>query len=176
MIEPYGALRPVIHPDAWVHPGVFVLGDVELAARVNVWPAAVLRGDQGKVTIGEETNVQDGVVAHGTGGVSVVTIGARCTIGHRAILHGCVVEDDVLVGMGSILLDNCHVEPWCIIGAGALVPGGMRVPTGSLVLGSPARIVRQLTERDRERIRHGRDEYLRLVAGYRETAEVSRTS
>lgn len=166
MIEAYGDLHPELHPEAWVHPGAHVLADVKLAARVNVWPTAVLRGDQGRVTIGEETNVQDGVVAHGTGGVSVVSVGARCTIGHRAILHGCVVEDDVLVGMGSILLDNCHVERWCVIGAGALVPGGMRIPSGSLVLGSPGRVVRTLREADRERIRHGRDEYLKLMRGY----------
>lgn len=168
MIENYGPLRPDLHPDAWVHPGAHVLADVHLAARVSVWPTAVLRGDQGRVSIGEDTNIQDGVVAHGTGGVSVVTVGARCTVGHRAILHGCVVEDDVLVGMGSILLDNCHVESWCVIGAGALVPSGMRIPSGSLVLGSPGRVVRTLREADRERIRHGCREYLRLMRGYLE--------
>lgn len=102
MIEAYGDLVPEVHPDAWIHPSAHLLGDVAVAARANVWPTAVLRGDQGKVTIGEETNVQDGVIAHGTGGLSVVTIGARVTVGHRAILHGCVVEDDVLVGMGKI--------------------------------------------------------------------------
>lgn len=166
MIEPYGDLRPEVHPDAWIHPSAQLLGDVAVARRASVWPTAVLRGDQGKVTIGEETNVQDGVIAHGTGGLSVVTIGARVTVGHRAILHGCVVEDDVLVGMGSILLDNCHVEPWVIVGAGALVPAGMRIPTRSLVLGSPARVVRTLTERDLERIRYGRSEYLKLIDGY----------
>ncbi len=169
MIEAYGALTPDLHPDAWVHPSAQLLGDVAVAARASVWPTAVLRGDQGKVTIGEATNVQDAVVAHGTGGLSVVTIGARVTVGHRAILHGCVVEDDVLVGMGSILLDNCHIEPWVIIGAGALVPAGVRIPSGSLVLGSPGRVVRTLTERDRERIRYGCSEYLKLVAGYRAT-------
>ncbi len=167
MIEPYGELRPDIHPNAWLHPGAHVLGDVQLASGVSVWPTVVLRGDQGRISIGEDTNLQDGTIAHGTGGVSVVTIGARCTVGHRAILHGCTVEDDVLVGMGSILLDHAYVESWCIIGAGALVPGGMRIPSGSLVLGAPARVVRTLREADRERIRHGCREYLRLMAGYR---------
>lgn len=167
MIERFGSLAPLVHPEAWVHPSAHLLGDVKLAARASVWPTVVLRGDQGAVVIGEDTNLQDGTIAHGTGGVSVVTIGARCTVGHRALLHGCVVEDDVLVGMGSILLDNCHIESWCVIGAGALVRSGMHVPTGSLVLGTPGRIVRTLTEADRERIRHGCAEYLRLAATYR---------
>ncbi|GDX79235.1 gamma carbonic anhydrase family protein [Deltaproteobacteria bacterium] len=167
MIEPFGDLHPRIHADAWLHASVQVLGDVSVAARASVWPTAVLRGDQGAVSIGEATNVQDGAIAHATGGLSVVSIGARCTIGHRAILHGCVVEDDVLVGMGSILLDNCHIEPWCIIGAGAVVPSGMRVPTGSLVLGTPGRVIRKLRESDLERIRHGCSEYLRLAETYR---------
>lgn len=167
MIEPFGDLHPRIHADAWLHASVQVLGDVSVAARASVWPTAVLRGDQGAVSIGEATNVQDGAIAHATGGLSAVSIGARCTIGHRAILHGCVVEDDVLVGMGSILLDNCHIEPWCIIGAGAVVPSGMRVPTGSLVLGTPGRVIRKLRESDLERIRHGCSEYLRLAETYR---------
>ena len=167
MVEPYGTFAPSIHAGAWVHPAAHLVGDVQLASGVSVWPTTVLRGDQGRITIGEDSNLQDGTIAHGTGGVSVVNVGARVTVGHRAILHGCEVHDDVLVGMGSILLDNCVIEPWVIVGAGALVPSGMRVPTGSLVLGAPARVVRLLTERDRERIRHGCAEYLRLARTYR---------
>lgn len=168
MIESYGALAPSIHPSAWVHAGAHVLGDVVLGERVSVWPTTVLRGDQGRITIGPDSNVQDGTVSHGTGGRSTVDIGARVTVGHRVILHGCRVDDDVLVGMGAILLDFCHIESWCIVGAGALVPGGMRIPTGSLVLGAPARIVRTLRDSDRAMIQHGCAEYLRLSATYRE--------
>ncbi len=167
MIEAYGALTPSLHPSAWVHAGAHVMGDVVLHERVSVWPGTVLRGDQGRITIGADSNVQDGSVSHGTGGRSTVNIGARVTVGHRVILHGCSVDDDVLVGMGAILLDFCHIESWCIVGAGALVPGGMRIPTGSLVLGSPARVVRTLRESDREMIKHGCAEYLRLSATYR---------
>lgn len=167
MIERYSELAPSIHPSAWVHAGAHVMGDVVLHERVSVWPGTVLRGDQGRITIGADSNVQDGTVAHGTGGFSKVDVGARVTVGHRVILHGCTVEDDVLVGMGAILLDFCHIESWCIVGAGALVPGRMRIPTGSLVLGSPARIVRTLRETDREMIKHGCLEYLRLSATYR---------
>lgn len=163
MIERWSTFTPRIHPEAWVHPTAVVVGDVTLGRRVSVWPASVLRGDQGAITIGDDTNLQDGTIAHATGGVSVVTVGARCTVGHRALLHGCRVGDDCLVGMGSIVLDNAVVEDFCIIGAGALVPVGMRVPSGSLVLGVPGRVVRTLAEKDLERIRHGCAEYLRLL-------------
>ncbi|MFZ5476160.1 MAG: gamma carbonic anhydrase family protein [Myxococcota bacterium] len=167
MIERYLHHLPVVDPTAFVHPTAQLIGDVRLAARASVWPGCVLRGDQGGVEIGEETNIQDLTVAHATGGISSVRIGARCTVGHRVILHGCVVEDDCLVGMGSILLDNCHVETGCIIGAGALVPVGVRIPAGSLVLGSPGRVVRTLGERDYAAIRKGREAYLKLVEDYR---------
>lgn len=166
-LESFGALAPRVHPEAWVHGSAWLLADVTVGARASIWPGVVLRGDQGAVIIGEDTNVQDLAVAHATGGISTVEIGARVTVGHRAILHGCVVEDDCLVGMGSILLDNCHIEPWCLIGAGAVVPPGMRVPSGSLVLGSPARVVRPLRDKDREAIRTGCRTYLGLAEGYR---------
>jgi carbonic anhydrase/acetyltransferase-like protein (isoleucine patch superfamily) len=167
MIEQFGDLAPVIAADAWIHPSAVVLGDVRLGARVNVWPGVVLRGDQGVIEVGDETNLQDGTVAHATGDVSTVRIGARVTVGHRVILHGCQVADDVLVGMGSILLDNCRIGAWSIIGAGALVPAGMVVPEGVLVLGSPARVVRPLTDRDRAMIRNGHATYLGLAARHR---------
>jgi carbonic anhydrase/acetyltransferase-like protein (isoleucine patch superfamily) len=167
-IEAFGDLVPRVHPEAWVHPSASLLADVQLGPRVSVWPGVVLRGDQGGIVIGADTNLQDLTVAHATGGISTVRIGARVTVGHRAILHGCVVEDDCLVGMGSILLDNCHVEPWCLIGAGTVVPPGMRIPTGSLVLGSPARVVRPLRDKDREGIRTGCRTYLELAAKYRD--------
>ncbi len=164
MIERFGDFEPVIAPDAWVHPSAVVLGDVRLGPRVNVWPGVVLRGDQGCIEVGEETNLQDGTIAHSTGGWSTVRIGARVTVGHRVILHGCQVADDALVGMGSILLDNCSIGAWSIVGAGALVPAGMVVPEGVLVLGSPARVVRPVTEKDRAMIRHGHATYLGLAA------------
>jgi carbonic anhydrase/acetyltransferase-like protein (isoleucine patch superfamily) len=166
-LETYRDLVPQVDPTAFVHPSAQILGDVRLAAGVSVWPGVVLRGDQGAIAVGEQSNLQDLTCAHATGGFSTVSIGARVTVGHRVILHGCTVEDDCLVGMGSILLDNCHVEPWCIIGAGAVVPVGMRIPSGSLVLGMPARVVRTLGEKDRAQIAHGYRAYLTIAAGYR---------
>ncbi len=165
--EPFGALFPMVDPSAFVHASAQLLGDVTLGPRVSVWPGVVLRGDQGAIRIGEETNLQDLTVAHATGGRSRVILGARVTVGHRVILHGCTVEDDCLVGMGSILLDNCHIEPWCIIGAGAVVPVGMRIPSGSLVLGTPGRVARPLREKDVEQIRMGKQAYLDIADVYR---------
>lgn len=167
MIESYRQWTPVIDPTAMVHPSAVIVGDVHLGARVSVWPTVVLRGDQGAIHVGDETNLQDGTIAHATGGHSTVQVGPRVTVGHRVLLHGCRIEGDALIGMGAILLDNCLIEPWVIIGAGALVPEGRRIPSRSLVLGVPGRVVRTLTDTDLERIRHGHAEYLRLMADYR---------
>lgn len=167
MIEKYLQHSPRIHPSAWLHPSAVVIGEVEISAGVGIWPGVVLRGDQGSISIGEETNIQDLTVAHATGGKSHCWIGPRVTVGHRVILHGCRVEEDCLIGMGSILLDNCVIEPGCIIGAGALVSAGKRIPSGSLVLGNPGKIVRQLREADYEQIRHAHRTYLRLLQEHR---------
>jgi len=166
VIQPYRQLSPRLDPTAWVHSSAVLIGDVELGPRVSVWPGVVLRGDQGAIRIGAESNVQDGTIAHATGGRSVTTVGPRVTVGHRVLLHGCHVEGDALVGMGAILLDNCEIGPWTVIGAGALVPAGRRVPGGVLYMGVPGRVVRELTEADRESIRRGHLEYLRLAAEY----------
>jgi len=167
MIQNYLHYTPEIHASAWVHPSAVVLGEVVLAAEVGIWPTTVLRGDQGSIYVGEQSNIQDGSIVHATGGRSHTWIGARVTVGHRVILHGCRVEEDCLIGMGSILLDGCVVEPGCIIGAGALVAIGKRIPAGSLVLGNPGRVVRQLTEKDYAQIRHACQTYLRLKEEHR---------
>ncbi|HND28401.1 MAG TPA: gamma carbonic anhydrase family protein [Myxococcota bacterium] len=167
MIQNYLHYTPKIHSSAWIHASAVVIGEVELAAEVGIWPTVVLRGDQGSIYIGEETNIQDGSVVHATGGKSHTWIGPRVTVGHRVILHGCRVEENCLIGMGSILLDNCVIEPGCIIGAGALVGGGKRIPSGSLVLGNPGKIVRQLGEADYAQIAHAHRTYLRLKEEHR---------
>ena len=168
MIETFLHHHPQIDPTAWCHAASTVIGEVTLGARVSVWPSAVLRGDMGPIVFGADANLQDGAVVHNTGGKSVTTIGERVTVGHRAILHGCTVEHDVLVGMGAILLDNCHIEPNCVIGAGALVPMGRRIPAGSLVLGSPGRVVRPLREDDLAWIAHSWRVYSESGQLYRE--------
>src|SRR5881227_3872382 len=129
---------PTIHPTAYVHPTAVVLGDVTLGARVSVWPTAVLRGDSDSITICGDSNVQDGTIIHADEGIPT-RIGKRVGIGHRAIVHGATIDDDVLVAMGAILLNGVHVGTGSIIGTGAVVREGMRIPPNSLVLGVPGR-------------------------------------
>jgi len=154
MIESYASFSPVIDPAAWVHTSAVVSGDVALASGVSIWPTAVLRGDQGPIRIGERSNIQDGSVVHNTGDLSTTRVGARVTVGHRVILHGCIIEDDVLVGMGAIVMDNAVVGTGSIIGAGALVTANTVIPPGSLVLGSPARVARAVNAKQRDWIEH----------------------
>ena len=154
MIESFEKYVPTIAPSAWVHELASVIGEVELAAGVSVWPGAVLRGDMGPIVIGEHSNLQDGAVCHNTGGLSTTQVGERVTVGHRAILHGCTVEDDCLIGMGAIVMDNAVIGTGSIVAAGAIVTMRQRVPPGSLVMGSPGRVVKAITAEQREWIEH----------------------
>ena len=141
-----------IDPTAFIAPGAVVLGDVTLAARASVWYGAVLRGDMAPIVLGEASNVQDGSVVHVDEG-KPARIGARVGVGHRAILHGCTVEDDCLIGMGSILLNDVWIGAGSVVAAGAVVPEGTRIPPGSLVVGVPARVTRAVDDALRQRIR-----------------------
>ena len=134
--------------DVLICDGACVVGDVTLGKGVSVWYNAVIRGDKGPIVIGENTNVQDGVVMH-----NVTRVGAGCTLGHNAIVHGCTIGDNVLIGMGSVVLDGAKIGDNCLVGAGSLVTGKMDAPAGSMILGSPARVVRALTEEEIEDIR-----------------------
>lgn len=166
MIEPFRDFLPRIHPTAWVHPAATVIGEVELGPGVTVWPGVVLRGDMGLIRFGEDSNVQDGVVAHVTSDISTTRVGERVTVGHRAVLHGCVVEGDAIIGMGSILLDNCEIPRFCIVGAGSVVTPNKRFPPHSLILGNPARVARSLTEKDLAWIRYSWNHYKETAAFY----------
>lgn len=157
---------PKIHPSAFVHPLAFVAGDVTVGPRVSIWPFVSIRGDSDVISIGDDSNVQDGCVIHCDDGVPC-HIGKRVGIGHRAIVHGAVVEDDVLVAMGAVLLNNVRVGSGSIIGAGAVVREGFVVPANSLVLGVPGRIVRETTMQERDRISKTVDAYIALQAKYR---------
>ena len=171
MIEPYAGMLPEIDPTAWVHRSAVVIGEVRIDARVSVWPTAVLRGDDGPLVVGEDTNVQDGAVLHNTGGKSVTVVGPRVTVGHRAILHGCRVESGCIIGMGSVIMDNAVIGAGSIVGAGALVTMGTVVPPRSLVLGSPGRRVRETTAEELEWIRYSWSHYVEGAAVYRARAE-----
>ena len=148
-----------IHPSAFIAPGAVVLGDVTLAARSSVWYGAVLRGDMAPISLGEASNLQDGAIVHVDEG-KPARIGARVGVGHRAILHGCTVEDDCLIGMGSVLLNDVVIGTGSVVAAGAVVPEGMRVPPGSLVVGVPARVTRPVDDTLRRRIRETWEHYL----------------
>ena len=168
MNETYKGMSPSIDASAWVHDSAVLIGDVEIGAKANVWPGCVLRGDQGKISIGPETSIQDGSIAHCTGGMSETIIGARCTVGHRVVLHGCVVQDDCLIGMGAILLDNCEIGSGSIIGAGALVPVGKKIPPRSKVMGIPGKIVGEVSDWEYQMmIGGGHHEYQKLLADYK---------
>jgi carbonic anhydrase/acetyltransferase-like protein (isoleucine patch superfamily) len=155
-----------IDPSAYIHALAAVMGDVTLGARVSVWPTAVIRADSAAITIGADTNVQDGAVLHVDSGFPLV-IGARVSIGHRAVLHGATVEDDCLIAMGAILLNGVVVGAGSLVGAGAVCREGMRIPPRSVVLGVPARVAREATSEITDRIRHTMECYLSLQADYR---------
>jgi carbonic anhydrase/acetyltransferase-like protein (isoleucine patch superfamily) len=157
---------PSIDPTAFVHADALVFGDVTLGARVSVWPTAVIRGDTGRIVIGDESNVQDGTVIHVDHGVPT-TVGRRVAIGHRAIVHGSTVDDDCLIGMGAILLNGVSIGSGSIVGAGAVCREGLRVPPNSLVLGVPGRIVRETTAAERDRIARTVQSYLELQQAHR---------
>jgi carbonic anhydrase/acetyltransferase-like protein (isoleucine patch superfamily) len=150
----------------FVHRLAFVCGDVALGAGASVWPFAVVRGDNERIVIGAASNVQDGAVLHADPGLPC-TLGARVSVGHRAVVHGATVGDQVLVGMGALVLNGAILEEGSLIGAGAVVREGMRVPAGSLVVGVPGRVVRAVTEDERARIRRTAEAYLRLQVRHR---------
>lgn len=144
--------QPIVPDTAWIAPSADVIGEVVLGEQVGVWFGAVIRADNGAVQIGARTNIQDGAVLHSDPG-SPLTIGADCTVGHRAILHGCTVGEGCLIGMGATLLNDAVIGDGSLVGAGALVTEGKVFPPGSLIVGAPARAVRALEPDQIERLR-----------------------
>lgn len=149
-------------PDVLICDGAKVSGDVTLGKGVNIWYNAVLRGDEGAITVGEGTNIQDCAVLH-----EETRVGAGCTIGHGAIVHGCTIGDNVLIGMGAVVLNGAKIGDDCIVGAGALVTGKMDAPAGSMILGSPAKVARPLTEAEIASNRESAEGYLHAAEAYR---------
>ena len=147
-------------------PGADVLGDVRLGAHASVWYQCVLRGDMAPIVIGENSNIQDLTMVHVDEGLPC-TVGANVGVGHRCILHACTVEDDCLIGMGSVLLNNVRVGKGSVVGAGAVVPEGMQIPPGSLVMGVPARVRGPVSDELRARIRATVAHYVELSGRHR---------
>jgi len=157
---------PKIHPSAFVAPDARVIGDVTLEAEASVWYNAVLRADLAPIVLGTQSNIQDNCVVHVDEGVPC-RVGPRVGVGHGAILHGCEVEADCLIGMGAVVLNRARIGHGSVIGAGAVVPEGMQVPPGSLVLGVPGRVVRQVDAELAGRIERTWRNYLSLAARHR---------
>lgn len=168
-IRGFEQIDPFIDDTAHVDPAATVIGDVAVGAKSSVWPGCVLRGDVHSIRIGERTNIQDGTIVHVThdgefspGGIATV-IGDDVTVGHRAIIHACTIEDRVLVGMGAIVMDGAVVRSDVIIGAGSLVPSGAELESGRLYLGSPAKEKRELTDEELRFLRYSAEHYAGLA-------------
>lgn len=152
--------------DAWIAETATVIGKVRLEAGASVWFNAVLRGDNELILIGENSNVQDGAIMHTDPGAPL-TLGKGVTVGHKAMLHGCTVGDHSLIGINAVVLNGATIGRNCIIGANALVPEGKDIPDGSLVMGSPGKVVRQLTEEQQQAVAAGAAHYVHNAERYR---------
>ncbi|MCP5040145.1 MAG: gamma carbonic anhydrase family protein [bacterium] len=171
LIAPFAATRPRIATDAWVAPGAVVVGNVEIGPAASIWYGCVLRGDVNAIRIGARSNVQDASVLHVTRHRFETIVGDEVTIGHRAVVHGCTVGDGALIGIGAIVMDGASVGEGALVGAGAVVPPGKAVPARTLVIGTPARVVRTLDDEELEQQRRRALEYVELAAQHRRSGE-----
>lgn len=165
LIAPLGDRRPEIDGTAFVAPGCHVLGDVRIGPESSVWYTTVIRGDAESITIGTGSNIQDGCVMHADPGFPC-SVGDRVTVGHRAVLHGCTVHDDVLIGMSATVLNGASIGSWSLVAAGAVVLGGTRIPEGSLVAGVPAKVVRELNEAERANLAASAQHYVAMASDH----------
>lgn len=166
MIRDYQTHHPEVAEDAFVAESAQVIGRVQVYSRASIWYGAVVRGDDNYISVGAYSNIQDNCVMHITTTEPCI-VGTHVTVGHNAILHGCVIGNEVLVGMGSIILNGAVIEDQVIIGAGTLIPPGKRVPARSLVVGSPAKVVRDLTEEEIRSLRQSAEHYALLADKHR---------
>jgi gamma-carbonic anhydrase len=166
VVRTFAGKRPQIAPGVFLAETCAVIGDVVIGEQSSIWYGTTLRGDVMPIRIGARTSVQDGTVVHVTSGFSGTEIGSDCTIGHSAIVHACTVEDFCLIGMGSIILDGARIGRGSLVGAGALVTPGKIIPPDSLVLGSPAKVVRPVNDKEREQILYGAKHYVELARAY----------
>ncbi len=164
--EAFAGKHPRVDPAAFVHAAATLIGDIEIGPESSVWPNATLRGDDGPIVIGRQSSIQDNAVIHCTEGLSWTRVGDRVTVGHSAVLHGCTIHDDVLIGMGAIVLDNAVVESGALVAAGTLVPPGKIVRAGTVVAGNPMKVLRECRDSDREMIETGWRAYVRRAAEY----------
>ena len=172
-IRQFNNMKPVIHPDAYIDEQACIIGNVKIGANSSVWPYAVIRGDENSIVIGENTNIQDNCTLHVNSihqynkeGDKII-IGNNVTIGHRAILHGCTIHDNCLIGMGSIILDRATIPEYCFIGAGSIVSPNKTLQKGYLYFGSPAKKMRILTDEEIEAIKYSAKHYSNIAGNYK---------
>ena len=165
--QAYGGHSPDVHPTAYVHPTAVLIGQVRVGAESTIWPNTTLRGDDGEIIIGARSSVQDGAVIHTTEGLSQTIVGDHVTIGHNVTLHGARVADHCIIGMGSTLLDNAEIGPYCLVGAATLITQKKVIPSHHLVLGSPGRPVRRLNDKELEWIEYSWRRYVEQGKRYK---------
>jgi carbonic anhydrase/acetyltransferase-like protein (isoleucine patch superfamily) len=166
MLRPFRGVLPRVHPTAYIDDSAQVIGDVEIGEESSIWMGVVVRGDVHRIRIGRRTNVQDGTVVHVMSETNPTTIGNQVTIGHGAVVHGCTIEDQCLIGMGAILLNGVHVGTQSIVAAGTLLVEAMKVPPRSLVMGSPGKVKRLLTQAEIAGIQRYADRYVEYRLEY----------
>ena len=169
MIEKLAHLTPQMHASCFVHDQASIIGQVTLGENVSVFPGAVLRGDIAAISVGADSNIQDNAVLHVNYGQPCV-VGQHVSVGHGAVVHGSKIADNVIIGMNAVIMET-EVGPNCIIGAGAVVPAGKSIPAGSLVMGVPAKVVRQLEEEEVNGILQNAREYAKAIAVYKEQTQ-----
>ncbi len=166
MLKTYRGIAPTIAPSAFIEDTAVVIGDVTIGSESSVWFHAVIRGDVHFIRIGHRTNIQDLCLLHVTHDTHPLTLGDNITVGHHVVLHGCTIQDRVLIGMGAIIMDGVVIEEDCIIGAGALITARTHIPSKSLVMGTPAKVKRMLTEAEVQGIKESAANYIRYAQQY----------
>jgi carbonic anhydrase/acetyltransferase-like protein (isoleucine patch superfamily) len=167
MIRPYRGHVAQVAASAYVDSSAQVIGEVAIGEESSIWPCVVIRGDVGLITIGNQTNIQDNSTLHSDVG-SPLRIGNRVTVGHQAMLHGCTIEDDCLIGIGAIILNGAKIGRGSVVAAAALVPEGMEVPPGTVVMGVPGKVRREVTPEEKERFDQNLQHYLEKTRHYRD--------
>ncbi len=167
MLLDYQGIKPKIHESCFIANSAELIGKVEIAENTSVWYNCVLRGDENSIKIGMYTNIQDGTVIHISKDYDTI-IGDYVTVGHKAIIHACKIGNNVLVGMGAIVLDGAEIGDNVLIGAGSIVTPGKKIPSGSLVLGSPANVVRQLSDKEIDQLKESAEDYVKYAQNHKE--------
>lgn len=166
MIYEYNKVYPHLAADVFIAPDAVVIGNTRIGKGSSVWFGCLIRGDVDRIEIGEYTNIQDQSLIHVTGGKFPTIIGSHVTLGHRVTVHGATLKDHAFLGIGSTVLDNCTIGSYSILAAGSLLPPGKEIPDGMVAMGSPAKVVREITGAEREMIEKTPEKYSKLAAGY----------